>query len=232
MAMTFAPESAINFGDPALFEEMENFTVSAWIYPTGWGTNSFGRIISKENDPSEGWLFYVNNSTATSTFNFYIYRFFSDGIAIAANNSISLSTWQHVAATYTSAAIKLYVNGVEPSYESNTAGSGILEGDTFTDLVVGNNEDYARGFDGRIEDVRIYNRVLTPAEIGGLYMAKGHDSNWTGLILRCPMREYPAGVNIGSNQLQDLTENKNHGTSRYTTTPFSEGIIVPRRRIA
>lgn len=40
-------------------------------------------------------------------------------------------------------------------------------------LIIGNVDDGTRSFDGKIDDVRIYNRALTPDEIRRLYNIGG-----------------------------------------------------------
>src|SRR5262249_383164 len=88
------------------------------------------------------------------------------------DNSIVLNTWQHVAATWdgtkNAGSIHIYVNGV-PSDGAAVDGVGLAQSDAATPLPIGNHPvDRARNFDGAIDGVRVYNRVLTPAEIQSL----------------------------------------------------------------
>jgi hypothetical protein len=78
------------------------------------------------------------------------------------------TNWQHLALTWsTGEQIKLYINGVLDTPTANRAGTyGVTTG--ATTLIVGKGgKDNAvnRGWNGLIDDVRIYNFALTPAEI-------------------------------------------------------------------
>ena len=80
----------------------------------------------------------------------------------------ALNTWYHVAGVYnaTTRTLDIYVNGV--------LDNGVLVGTVPAAQVVSNiNVNIGRRtggfyFRGVIDDVRIYNRALTPAEIGAV----------------------------------------------------------------
>jgi hypothetical protein len=77
-----------------------------------------------------------------------------------APSALVVNAWTHLAATYDGAMVRLYVNGVLVASQAQTTalatGTGTLE--------IGSNV-YGEGFEGRIDDVRIYSRALTVAEI-------------------------------------------------------------------
>ncbi len=75
-------------------------------------------------------------------------------------------TWTG-SATATNA--KIYTNGVEASYAVTTNGVGTRSNDSAYDVIIGNESAGARTFDGVIDDVRIYNRVLNASEIAAVY---------------------------------------------------------------
>jgi fibronectin type 3 domain-containing protein len=143
-------------------------TVSAWIKPTGSGGGSGGRIVDKDNNDS-GWFFAMSGTTQV--------KFTSDqdtsGVTTRTSAaSISLNTWQHVLVTWTGTAgganVHIYINGVQADGAS-TDGTGPEFTDSATPLTIGNRSvDSARGFAGAIDEVRIYNRVLSTAEIQAL----------------------------------------------------------------
>ncbi len=70
--------------------------------------------------------------------------------------------WTHVAPTYDGANLRLYVNGVQVattrrSTSAITTSTGALR--------IGGNSVWSEYFQGRIDEVRIYNRALTAGEI-------------------------------------------------------------------
>lgn len=113
----------------------------------------------------KGW-----NSSVTWIYN---YAFFTDDAEVFWNHSggfyhvtdgVNLSTanWRHVAATYdhVTGVVKIYVDGVERHSSSESYLPAPMDGP----LMIGGTiaGDY---FHGAIDDLRIYNRVLSQAEI-------------------------------------------------------------------
>ena len=77
-----------------------------------------------------------------------------------------LNTWTHLAATYDGASLRLYVNGTQVA---NARRAGSIATSTGA-LKIGGNAIWGEWYSGLIDEVRVYNRALTPAEIQG-----GHD---------------------------------------------------------
>jgi hypothetical protein len=80
---------------------------------------------------------------------------------------LSAETWTHLATTYDGATQQLFVNGVqvdsEPASGSLAAGTGPLY--IGGDPLYSNAGGYDVYFNGMIDEVRIYNRALSQAEI-------------------------------------------------------------------
>jgi hypothetical protein len=77
--------------------------------------------------------------------------------------------WVHVAATWDTGTVKLYINGTLDSSEPNTIGTVKVSSGRF---IVGaqtstpfNPTDGHRGFDGIIDEVQIYDRALSATEV-------------------------------------------------------------------
>jgi fibronectin type 3 domain-containing protein len=142
-------------------------TVMAWIKPTGTGGGGKGRIVDKNNNDA-GWFFAMNSAT---TVNFTAGQFVTTAAFRASSGSIVLNTWKHVAASWAGttagAGINLYINGVlSNAAAAPTDGVGAAMSDLAVPLTIGNRPvDNARGFAGGIDDVRVYNRVLSATEI-------------------------------------------------------------------
>jgi hypothetical protein len=71
--------------------------------------------------------------------------------------------WTHLAVTYDGAAVRLYVNGVEASSQP---ASGTIRRTT-DPLWIGGNRPYGEYFKGVIDEVRVYDRALSPGEVRG-----------------------------------------------------------------
>src|SRR5439155_23016874 len=78
-------------------------------------------------------------------------------------NILPLNTWSFLSATYDGTTLKLYVNAVQVG--SKTIGGNIVtSNDVFR---IGGNSVWGEYFSGLIDEVRIYNRALSNAEIEG-----------------------------------------------------------------
>src|SRR5207244_1303537 len=74
---------------------------------------------------------------------------------------LGLNTWTHLAATFDGATVRLYVNGAETVSQVQTAALTPTAGT----LQIGADSYTGENFAGRIDEVRIYNRALSAAEI-------------------------------------------------------------------
>jgi hypothetical protein len=74
---------------------------------------------------------------------------------------LAANVWTHLAATYDGATLRLYVNG---TLAASRAQSGPMA-TTTSSLRIGGNGVWGEYFQWRIDEVRIYNRALSQAEI-------------------------------------------------------------------
>ncbi len=165
-AMQFSrnDSSFIDFGDLAGSSFPDNqFTVSCWVNVTD--TLSPVCILSKRgiNGPFE---YSLDNHFNRRVFNFD--NWIDNGGAtvygvdpLNASAKIELNTWQHIAFTADGAQLKAYLNGVLQqgidNYQPNTFFSR-----TGAHFVIGNGGGWDRNyfFNGKIDDIRIYNYAL------------------------------------------------------------------------
>ena len=139
-------------------------TVAAWIKPASAGGGGKGRILHKTN-----WMLYMGSA---STVLFTADNWTTQFAQRTSTASITLNTWQHVAGTWDGSqnggGIHIYVNGVLADGAS-VSGAGTAVSDASQALYLGNIPgSLNRGFDGTIDDVRVYNRVLSASEIQSL----------------------------------------------------------------
>ncbi len=180
----------VNAGSSASLDNLPAVTASLWIKPNSFGEgNTFGKLIGKDGSITAGaWQLSLLNGascisagTPTQTASFFFAQTGATGnhrlSRCSADNSITLNEWQHIAVTWDGATtganntgVRLYKNGVEVSYTTTSAaGVDSLGSDASLDLIIGNRPAGDRTFDGKIDEVRLYNRVLSPDEIAALY---------------------------------------------------------------
>ena len=143
-------------------------TISAWIYPRSIGQNSYGRIIDKSTGVSgnNGYLL------ATGPNNTIYFQVDATTITRSVNNAYNLNTWNHILVTFNNTiGRRIYVDGVDLT----GTGTDIITvpPDVGGTISFGNRAGAAdRTFDGFIDDLRLYNRILTNQEVKLLYESK------------------------------------------------------------
>lgn len=138
-------------------------TVSAWLNPTVLDT-AWQSAVSKTNNGSwtDGWglVSYVGGANK-------IYFFVNDYASYYVSTTLPTGSWSHVAATYDGATIKLYLNGALVDSRAYSASITSATGE----LQIGDAQGYS--WNGKIDDVRIYNTALTVAQIPSLMTVAG-----------------------------------------------------------
>lgn len=94
-----------------------------------------------------------------------------NGKYVASKGKLGDGQWHHVAASYDGQVMRIYVDGVEENQKKPDRSGPIVKNNW--DLCIGNSEvddgtGEFLGFDGLIDEVRIYNRALTADEIRAL----------------------------------------------------------------
>jgi hypothetical protein len=148
-------DDRVRVNDADVLDVSTAATFEVWVYPTaplsGWRT-----ILQKEAD---AYIFAANSDwgrpSSGGTFNGVCCN------AVHAPTALQVNTWTHLAASYDGAQILLYVNGVQVAARNET---GRYE-QNLNPLWIGGNALYGEHFQGKLDDIRIYNRALTPAEI-------------------------------------------------------------------
>ena len=151
----------------ANFAGLQDYSMSAWIYPRGLHKNYTGSIISSGNWNSSFWVFGVNKGNTSAEFR----SADGTGAARSSSHSFSLNTWHHVAAVRTGAILQFFVNGLALS--PIAIETGVLESDA-SNTTIGRETYTANGyftFNGYIDSVRVYNRALSAAEVLAIYNA-------------------------------------------------------------
>ncbi|PYN14045.1 MAG: hypothetical protein DME06_05600, partial [Candidatus Rokuibacteriota bacterium] len=156
--------SAVSAGNPASLNNVNTFTYCAWVFPRSRGGQNDARILHKGTPTARKQL--QTDSSLTNSLKLRVDRATASAEALSVANTMSLNQWQFVCGTYSEAdGARVYKNGVEVTYTSRTVGSGATVDDSAATLYIGNRGDLARGWDGLIDEVRVYGGILTPAEI-------------------------------------------------------------------
>jgi hypothetical protein len=154
-------------GDYFLFSDTltgsGNWTYSAWAYPTA---SQIGMIFSNGNSGSNGYGLVINGGSMSSPGTSM--SLFLGGIMYVPSAPLSLNAWHHGVIRRSNGKITLFVDGVKADstmVTPNPPGSP-------NKFSIG--REGANGyspFQGKIDEVAVYNRALTDAEVLQLYNA-------------------------------------------------------------
>ena len=151
-------------------------TISAWVNPNGTNTVNVGNGIVAKYDFTDGERAYALYLGDDLDIAFVVN---SNGLAaggaylVTYNAPIPTGTWSHITATFEpSTAMRLYLNGVE--VKSTTTSVPATIHNSPEDLRIGVLSEAHRAtstFDGLIDEVVLYDKTLTAAEVLTLYQA-------------------------------------------------------------
>lgn len=171
----------LNMGSSTSITDIGAATWMVWMKPNS--TSAAGTLLySSDNNSSRGWFIYFDYSSGVRI-NFKAVHS-STNIQLKSSGTITSGTWAQVVVTwdgttggcitspsYSCSGVHIYVNGVETSYQFAQAPSGTHNTGTAYPLYIGRDPSGAGGAlkDTDIDEVAIWNRVLTPTEISILY---------------------------------------------------------------
>jgi hypothetical protein len=144
----------VTINNAASLQLTTGMTLEAWVYPTVSGP-WWGDVIYKGNDN-----YYLEGTSDNSGFP-AMGATLPGTPPLYGTGVLALNTWAHLAATYDGATMRLYVNGVQVASRAQT---GTIVTST-NPLQIGGDSIYGQYFTGRIDEVRIYNRALSAAQI-------------------------------------------------------------------
>lgn len=142
-------------------------TVCAWASPTV-DTNS-QEVVSRRNQTGENSSWRLGTGNTNGEWRFEAIN--SGGTTGSAQSATGfrLNEWQHICGVFNGSTVRLFTNG---SQAASSALSGTLDPISRNINIGTRNQGSGLGvlkFNGRVDDVRVYSRVLAPDEIQTLY---------------------------------------------------------------
>jgi glucose/arabinose dehydrogenase len=134
-------------------------TLEAWVRPAALGTTakSWRTVLFKHQSMGMKYALYANNGGSRPVAQLNV----GGERNVAGTSQLALNAWTHLAATYDGAVMRMYVNGSQVATKAQT---GAMTASTGA-LRIGGNSVWGEWFSGLIDDVRIYDRALAPAEV-------------------------------------------------------------------
>ena len=151
---------------------LTNFTaisVECWFTAKTLGDGSYWRHIVDKGWMTEGaWLLHTDKATKQLRWVLYL-----DGgqRGVQTNSNLTENTWYHAVGTYDGTKVKLYLNGIKQTQETT------YSKDSFSNSANLRIAQSTHDHHGLIDEVRIYNRALSPEQIYQMYLdgVAGHN---------------------------------------------------------
>ena len=134
-----------------------NFTVMGWMNPTQ--TSGSHILFATGAGGGNGWKVGTSGNQL---------RFTANGVLdVTAPTVFAANTWQHYAVTVTGGNVNFFLNGAQTA----TLPLATVNASTAVSMLLGNNgqgppgSSFNENFNGRLEEIKIFNNVLSLAEI-------------------------------------------------------------------
>ncbi|MFX1536458.1 MAG: LamG domain-containing protein [Promethearchaeota archaeon] len=161
-------DSYVDCGIDSSFDITSAITIEAWVYVYGANKDQYQELVAKwhKNDGNAfAYLLELRPDGRTVQFQPNIAGV---GIRSAVSSTfINFNEWIFIVGTYDGSTIRVYVNGVETG--SNSVSGSIAQSDA--PLIIGahNHTLHKNVLNGKIDEIRIYNRALSVSEIQDHY---------------------------------------------------------------
>ena len=148
----------VTVADSASLDLSNTMTLEAWVNPRA--AENWQTVLLKEGAGNMAYELYSNNDVNRPA----AYFTGANGTirAVTGTAALAVGTWTHLAVTYDGANMRMYVNGVLVRTAARTG--AIIPTDGV--LHIGGNQVWGgEFFGGLIDELRVYNRALSAAEI-------------------------------------------------------------------
>ncbi|MGD0814502.1 MAG: S8 family serine peptidase [Verrucomicrobiota bacterium] len=169
------PYSQISIPDQPIFQQTNSLSIEGWINPAG-ANGSDGTILWR-GDCRPGLDPYLLQMNGDNTLSFYVEDELYNTASTFTSTPLANSQWCHVAGTLdgNTGTMSVYTNGVLAAQTITTLRPfGALDPTQEPTIGIGNVGtpcwDYVP-FNGGLDEISLYNRFLSPAEIYAIYHA-------------------------------------------------------------
>jgi len=176
-------------------------TLEAWINADSFqsATPFISQIFGSETASNAAFLRLGDADIDKNKVQFVLY-FGTSQVKLTSNLALKTNTWYHIAGTYDGSDMRIFINGDEDASVAQTG--------SFTSnekVTAASNSEGARCFDGKLDELRIWNNARAETEIRA-FMYKELTGNEAGLVVY-----YNCNATSGTS-LTDNSSNSNTGT--------------------
>jgi hypothetical protein len=150
------PGNAVNLGTFNPSEKTGMLSVSLWAKWNGLSNQWQGLIGKRDTWAADQTMWHIEAAQTTGVLSLGRYN-----ISVGSGNTVlKVGEWTHIAVTFDKTTARFYINGVQ-------TGSGAFSfgPDREASLQFGQDSADGNAFNGALDEVKLYDIVLTPAEI-------------------------------------------------------------------
>lgn len=223
----------------AAFAPVGAITLMAWVKPTSAASGTIIQRVQTASTTNDIWslelaatatLLVPKFNLGTTTIGLLTRTYGMDSCS-PTTASLPLNTWSHICGTWNGTTMTVYTNGIPVATTARTAAIG-----TATSLVAIGGAYHTTTstdtyLDGGMEDLRVFNRSLSAAEIATIAFCNGRDGIRNGMVTSFRF-DGLAGTTLAANTvLPDITPNRFRATvvnggQTYDTPILSNRIAV------
>lgn len=162
-ALTFdGIDDYANIPQPNIQTSPNVFTISGWIYPE----NQYARFLTPTSNGIDQWVGYDNTNQRLELTITEIADV-NNRSRYSTTGSVPLNRWTHWTISINDKEIRMYINGVLDSSYTEVIDIGAWN----LTWTLGQRGNSTSWFKGRMDELRVYNRILTLAEVKAVYKA-------------------------------------------------------------
>lgn len=160
-AVSFDGAAWIELGDRYGFDGVVPFTIEAFVKPSG---TSFGHVFTKQQrtNPKQGYAITTDGTAVME-------RFVGDDGLKTPRGTLSTNAFWHVLCTFDGSQMALHVNGQLVGTEAD---SRALPAHTAPAIIGAASTTGGSAFAGTIDELAIYDKVLSPSQIIAHFKAR------------------------------------------------------------
>ena len=182
----------VTVSDSSSLDLISGMTVEAWVYPTVVMNLGNTIVVKEDGTANSAYYLYANEDSNRPISGARIGGY----QVVSGPSALPVKKWSHLASTYDGQSLRLFVNGNEVARRPQSGKIPVSGGK----LRIGGNAIWGEYFTGRIDEVRIYNRALSQAEIVA-------DAN-TAVAMSTPPK-----YRIGDEAIEEVADSNPQGTA-------------------
>ncbi len=148
--------------------QLSNWSISTWIKPNAFNASDANYIVGKGDDFDQG-NYSVHFKSISQKARTSATGVGPSSLYIDSQTNLNLGTWCNIVGSWDGTSMRIYVNGI---LENSIVNPSFVQGSNIQDLFFGTmaaSSTFPYWYNGKIDDIGIWNRDLTQQEITQLY---------------------------------------------------------------